>query len=144
MRELVSTNTEIDGFNRLVGDFNSRCSSFLDSEGVLQAIEAEVPSRLPQLRQDVQRLLSSWRGSSSSSPSSLSSPVGDNLIDVATDSGAALVQSRLKELGYYSGFVDGIWGPDSRTALRNFKLSQSGLGYDDTWDLTSQRALMDR
>ena len=144
MRELVSINVEIDQFNHLIGDFNSRCSSFLYSQGVLQAIEAEVPSRLPQLREDVQRLLSSWRGSSSSFPSSSSSPVGDNLIDVATVSGAALVQSRLKELGYYSGLVDGIWGPASRTALRNFKLSQSGLGYDDTWDLTSQRALMDR
>ena len=123
LRGLVSSNDEIDRFNRLIGDFNSRCSSFRYREDVLQAVQAEVSGRRQQLRQDAQRLL---------------------LIDVSTVSGAVLVQNRLKELGYYAGQVDGIWGTASRTALRNFKLQQSGLRYDDRWDLATQRALMGR
>ena len=141
LRDLVSRNRETDRFNALVSDFNSRCSSFRYRRGVLQAIEAKVPGKRSDLRVDALHLLSSWRESPISSPASLT---GDSLFDVTTVSGATLVQSQLKELGYYTGAVDGLWGPASRTALRNFKTSQSGLGYDDTWDLPTQRALMGR
>ena len=141
LRDLVSSNRETDLFNDLVADFNSRCSKFRYRQGVLRAIEAEVLGKQPDLRVDAQRLLSSWRESLVSSPASTT---GNRLFDVTTVSGATLVQSRLKELSYYTGAVDGIWGPASRTALRNFKISQSGLGYDDTWDLATQRALMGR
>lgn len=141
LRGLVSSNRETDHFNDLVADFNSRCSKFRYRQGVLRAIEAEVLGKQPDLRADARRLLSSWRESLVSSPASTT---GNRLFDVTTVSGAALVQSRLKELSYYTGAVDGIWGPASRTALRNFKISQSGLGYDDKWDLATQRALMGR
>lgn len=107
----------------------------------MQAIEAEVPGQRQDLRLEVQRLLSSWRGSRASSPASSAS---EGLIDIATVSGATLVQNKLKALGYYDGIVDGIWGAASRRALRNFKLSQSGLGYDDSWNLVTQRALIGR
>ena len=138
LRGLVSSNAEIDRFNRLVSEFNSRCSSFRYSQGVLQATEEEVSDRRQHLQQDAQRLLSSWRASS------LSPRIDDRLIDLSNVFGANLVQSRLKELGYYAGRMDGIWGPASRTALRNFKMSQSGLRHDDRWDLATQRALMGR
>ena len=138
LRGLVSSNSEIDQFNRMVGDFNSRCSSFQYRQGVLRAIEAEVPGRRQHLWLDAQRIFSSWRASS------FSRTMDDQLIDISTVSGVNLVQSRLKELGHYAGRVDGIWGPASRAALRNFKLSQSGLRNDDAWDLVTQRALMGR
>ena len=141
LRDLVSSNRETDHFNDLVADFNSRCSKFRYRQGVLRAIEAEALGKQPDLRVDARRLLSLWRESLVSSPASTT---GDRLFDVTTVSGATLVQSRLKELSYYTGAVDGLWGPASRTALRNFKISQSGLGYDDTWDLATQRALMGR
>ena len=39
---------------------------------------------------------------------------------------------------YYTGQVDGIWGPRSRSALRNFQadwnLTATGEGNEDTWD----------
>ncbi len=141
LRSLVSRNRETDRFNALVSDFNSRCSSFRYRRGVLQAIEAEVPGKRSDLRVDALHLLSSWRESPISSSAS---STGDSLLDVTTVSGATFVESRLKALSYYTGAVDGLWGPASRTALRNFKISQSGFGYDDTWDLATQRALMDR
>ena len=137
LRDLVSSDRKIDRFNALVDDFNSRCSSRRYLQGDMRAVEAEVPGKRQSLRLDAQRLLSSW----SESTSSLS---GENLVDVTTTSGAMLVQIRLAELGYYAGMVDGIWGPASRAALRSFKLSQSGLGYDDSWNLATQRALMVR
>jgi Putative peptidoglycan binding domain len=138
LRELTTNNQEIGRFNGLVDDYNSRCSSFRYRQGVLQTVEAEVPGKQHDLRMDVQLLLTSWRRSPTS-PS-----VDESIINTTTASGAALVQSRLKELGYYAGAVDGIWGPASRTALRNFKLAHSGLGYDDRWDLATQKALMGR
>ncbi len=138
LRGLIASNTEIDRYNSLVSDFNSRCSSFRYRQGVLQTIEAEVSGRRQHLRQDAQRLLSSWR------TSSFSPTQDEHLIDVTTVSGATLVQTRLKTLGYYAGVVDGIWGPASRTALRNFKASRNGLGNDDRWDLSTQRTLMGR
>lgn len=138
LRGLVSSNAEIDRFNRLVSDLNSRCSSFRYRRGVLKSIQAEVSGIRQHLRQGAQRLLSSWRASS------FSSTMDDHLIDVSTVSGAILVQNRLKELGYYAGQVDGIWGTASQTALRNFKLSESELRYDDRWDLVTQKALMGR
>lgn len=115
LRDLVSSNREIDRFNGLVSDFNSRCSSFRYCQDVLQATEAEALGRRQNLQLEVQRLLSSWRGS----PSSLA---GESLADITSVSGAMLVQSRLKELGYYAGVVDGIWGPTSRTALRGLQV----------------------
>ena len=139
LRDMVSANREIDRFNALVADFNSRCSSYRYRQDVLKAIEAEVPGRQSYLQVDAQRLLFSWRESPAASTTS---SLDDGLLDVTTVSGARLVQNRLRELGYYTGAVDGLWGPASRAALGNFKISQSGLGYDDTWDLAAQKALM--
>lgn len=56
---------------------------------------------------------------------------------------ATRVQERLKELGYFSGLTDGIWGPRSRAALREFRKAQ-GLGIDDHWDATQSELFSDR
>jgi peptidoglycan hydrolase-like protein with peptidoglycan-binding domain len=53
---------------------------------------------------------------------------------------AARVQQRLSDLRYFSGIVDGMWGPRSRTALRDFKMA-NGLGKDDVWDQRTEAAL---
>jgi peptidoglycan hydrolase-like protein with peptidoglycan-binding domain len=55
---------------------------------------------------------------------------------------AAQVQRRLQERGFFVGIVDGVWGPKSRLALRDFKI-QNRLGSDDSWDLRTQLALFD-
>lgn len=61
-----------------------------------------------------------------------------NLLD-RTDS--ANVQQRLMALGYLNGVADGIWGPRSRAALKEFRRT-NGLGPDDRWDVKTQTALM--
>src|SRR5262249_42394074 len=53
---------------------------------------------------------------------------------------AKRVQQRLIDLGFLLGTADGIWGPQSRKALRDFRGAQS-LGDSDTWDGQAQQHL---
>jgi peptidoglycan hydrolase-like protein with peptidoglycan-binding domain len=56
---------------------------------------------------------------------------------------AVEVQLRLKERGFLkTSVIDGVWGPRSRIALRDFKVA-NGLPRTDEWDLPSQTALFD-
>jgi hypothetical protein len=59
-------------------------------------------------------------------------------INLAED--AKRVQERLAELGFYSGEKDGRWGPASRRALGEFKLS-NGLVPDNRWDADTEQSL---
>jgi hypothetical protein len=54
---------------------------------------------------------------------------------------AIWIQGRLRELGFYSVTSDGVWGPNSRAALRAFK-TQNGLPADDTWDAPAESKLL--
>ncbi len=56
----------------------------------------------------------------------------------ATD--AIKLQNRLAELGFFVGRSDGVWGPASRNALREFK-TRNGLTADDQWDGDTERAV---
>ncbi len=53
---------------------------------------------------------------------------------------ATKVQQRLAELGYFGHTPNGIWGPQSRRALREFK-SANALPQDDGWDAGTQARL---
>jgi peptidoglycan hydrolase-like protein with peptidoglycan-binding domain len=64
------------------------------------------------------------------------------VLDLASLDAASQVQRRLQERGYFNGLVDGVWGPKSRIALRDFKAANQ-LGTDDGWDLRVQLALFD-
>jgi peptidoglycan hydrolase-like protein with peptidoglycan-binding domain len=48
-----------------------------------------------------------------------------------------IIQTRLAELGFYKGAIDGAWGPASRAALTAFKV-QRQLGSSDKWDKPTQ------
>jgi hypothetical protein len=50
------------------------------------------------------------------------------------------VQRKLKEMGYDAGKVDGIWGPNTQAAVRNFQQSK-GLQPTGTLDQETARAL---
>ena len=47
------------------------------------------------------------------------------------------VQGALQKLGYYSGQVDGVFGPDTRAAIRRY---QHELGAPMTGNLTPDQA----
>jgi Putative peptidoglycan binding domain len=55
-------------------------------------------------------------------------------------SDAIWVQARLADLGYFTGSRSGVWGPVSRSALRDFK-SMNGLQEDDRWDRETEQRL---
>ena len=63
------------------------------------------------------------------------------LLDLKSRDGAAVVQTKLKALGYYHHAVDGIWGPMSVAALSTFR-QEKGLSSGGVWDLAAQSALL--
>ena len=58
-------------------------------------------------------------------------------IQPLTPDGVRMVQARLKAMNSYPGLVDGIWGPGSQTALRNFQQSR---GLQATGDMNPATA----
>ncbi|GMO43208.1 peptidoglycan-binding protein [Bradyrhizobium ottawaense] len=64
--------------------------------------------------------------------------------DAATDllnlETAIATQKRLLELGFFRGPINGVWGPQSRNALKAFK-STNGLSPDDSFDVVSAERL---
>ena len=68
---------------------------------------------------------------------------GVALRDLARLDIAVEVQLRLKERGFLkTSVIDGVWGPRSRLALRDFKAANR-LPRTDEWDISSQSALFD-
>ena len=130
LRNQVASNDSVQRFNTLLADFNSRCKSFRYQDDALQSANRQADARQDQLKADAASILTSWTGE----PATV-------LIDLQTRKGAALVQARLKALGYYSRKVDGAWGPISSAALSSFR-QQQGLGSNAVWDPTTQSALL--
>lgn len=60
IRTLTTTDYQIDRFNALIGDFNSRCSSFRYRSGDLSAAERKARENAADLRADARRIVSSW------------------------------------------------------------------------------------
>src|SRR6266851_10056856 len=58
-------------------------------------------------------------------------------------SDALWIRRRLRDLGYYFGNDDSIWGAASRSALRDFKAT-NGLQENDTWDKETEQRLSDQ
>jgi hypothetical protein len=67
---------------------------------------------------------------------------GSVFLDPRHKGDAKLIQSRLKELGYYTKSIDGKFGPGSRKALEKFKKAR-GLGNGAVWDLKTQKLLFE-
>jgi hypothetical protein len=55
-------------------------------------------------------------------------------------SDAIWVQARLADLGYFTGSRNGVWGPISRRALRDFK-TMNGLQENERWDKETEQRL---
>jgi len=58
-------------------------------------------------------------------------------------SDAIWIQAKLHDLGYFAGNGNGIWGPASRSALRDFK-AMNGLAEDDKWDRETEQRLVSK
>jgi hypothetical protein len=58
-------------------------------------------------------------------------------------SDANWIQTKLRDLGYFAGNGNGVWGPASRNALRDFK-TMNGLAEDDKWDRETELRLLSK
>jgi hypothetical protein len=65
---------------------------------------------------------------------------GSRLLDVSDKNDAALIQSRLAELGFYRMKIDGMWGAGSRAALKDFQM-RGGLQPTGKWGRGTQMKL---
>jgi peptidoglycan hydrolase-like protein with peptidoglycan-binding domain len=72
-------------------------------------------------------------------PPSYGPPTG-TMLDPLDRADAARLQRRLADLGFFIAEIDGVWGPGSRAALRDFKIA-NGLAADDLWDAQTEAAL---
>lgn len=164
MKRLVSENLETDEFNTLVRDYNLRCSSYRYRTQDKSSVEAELTLRRFSLEADADRIVTGWRltrrpstqwtppppsiGAPSASPTpppsaaDLAPPTASEpqQVDLLKLSDAIRVQSRLVELGYLKGSVDGAWGTRSRAALRAFRAA-NGLPPSDAWDVSTAEQL---
>lgn len=73
-------------------------------------------------------------------PQNRASEIPVRHMDVNLVEDAKRVQERLADLRFYFGKKDGRWGPASRKALGEFKLS-NGLMPDDRWDADTEQSL---
>lgn len=60
MRSMTSTNYQIDRFNGLIDDYNSRCSNYQYRSGVLSSIRREASSKTGEFIADARRIVASW------------------------------------------------------------------------------------
>lgn len=60
MRSMTNTNYQIDRFNLLIDDYNSRCSNYRYTVGVLSSIQREAVTKASILRADAKRIVASW------------------------------------------------------------------------------------
>ena len=60
IRTLTTTNYQIDRFNGLINDLNSRCSNYRYRSGVLSSVQREARENAVDLRADARRIVSSW------------------------------------------------------------------------------------
>lgn len=60
MRSLTTTNYQINQFNALIDDYNSRCSNYRYTSGVLSSVRREAQGKTAEFTADARRIVASW------------------------------------------------------------------------------------
>ena len=107
------SDSDVDRFNAMVADYNSRCGSFRYRSGALERARRDVEPYRSQLQAEGRR-----RFARASSTGSLSTPASTRS---AADATVQAVQQKLNELGYNAGPVDGLMGRRTRSAIVAFQ-----------------------
>ena len=105
--------SDVDRFNAMVADYNSRCGSFRYRSGALESARRDVEPYRSQLQAE-------GRSKFARSPStgSLSAPAPAR---PAPDATVQAIQRKLNELGYEAGTADGLMGRGTRSAILAFQ-----------------------
>ena len=129
LRPMPETNAQIDQFNSVVSDYNSRCGSYRYRQGALARARREVEQQMAQI---VENVSPPWQRRSVTSGGSavqsvVPAPVPPR--QPATIQPRAVqpsqltldIQSSLKALGYNPGPVDGLYGASTKSAIESFQ-----------------------
>jgi hypothetical protein len=104
--------SDVDRFNAMVADYNSRCGSFRYRSGVLESARRDVEPYRSQLQSEGRSRFASRSAGSLSTPAQ-SRP--------ALDATVQAIQRKLNELGYEAGTADGLMGRGTRSAILAFQ-----------------------
>lgn len=107
------SDSDVDRFNAMVADYNSRCGSFRYRSGALESARRDVEPYRSQLQAEGRS-----RFARSPSTGSLSAPAPAR---PAADETVRAVQQKLNELGYNAGPADGLLGRGTRAAIIAFQ-----------------------
>lgn len=119
------SDADVDQFNAMVSDYNSRCGSFRYRSGALESARRDIEPYRSQLQTE-------GRSRFARSPPSASLPVSAPSRP-APDATVLAIQQKLNELGYDAGTVDGLMGRGTRSAILAFQQAQglAGTGVAD-------------
>jgi hypothetical protein len=107
------SDSDVDRFNAMVADYNSRCGSFRYRRGALESARRDIEPYRSQLQAEGRS-----RFARSPSTGSLSAPAPAR---PAADETVRAVQQKLNELGYNAGPADGLLGRGTRAAIVAFQ-----------------------
>lgn len=105
--------SDVDRFNSMVADYNSRCGSFRYRSGALDSARRDIEPYRSQLQAEGRSLFAR-----SPSTGSLSTPAPSL---PAPDATVQAIQRKLNELGYEAGTADGLMGRGTRSAIIAFQ-----------------------
>lgn len=114
------SDTDVDQFNAMVSDYNSRCGSFRYRSGTLESARRDIEPYRSQLQSEGRS-----RFARSPPTASMSAPAPSR---PAWDATVQKIQLKLNELGYEAGTVDGLMGRDTRFAILAFQQAQGLVG----------------
>ena len=109
--------SDVDRFNAMVADYNSRCGSFRYRTGALESARRDVEPYRSQLQSEGRSRFAR------AATGSLSTPAPARPAPGAT---VQAIQRKLNELGYEAGATDGLMGGRPRSAIIAFQ-QDSGL-----------------
>lgn len=110
--------TDVDRFNAMVADYNSRCSRFRYRRGALESARSDVEAIRSLLQAEGRsRFVRRPNLGSQQRPAEGASPSFDGVV--------LAIQRRLNALGYDAGVPDGFVGPKTRAAIASFQRNQN-------------------
>jgi peptidoglycan hydrolase-like protein with peptidoglycan-binding domain len=107
------SDSDVDRFNAMVADYNSRCGSFRYRSGALESARRDIEPYRSQLQAEGMS-----RFARSPSTGSISTPAQAR---PAPDATVQAIQQKLNELGYNAGPADGLIGRGTRSAIIAFQ-----------------------
>jgi peptidoglycan hydrolase-like protein with peptidoglycan-binding domain len=110
-----------------------------DSRAALRFFKEKNSLKSPEQWDKETQLALFGKGGAPGPPVDTSDPLasGTLILTPSNPQDAQTIQGRLAEVGLYGGPVDGIWGKDSRAALRDFK-EKNSLPNPEKWDKETQ------